>query len=48
MNILIVDDNKNNRMILRLLLEDYVEENEGVDFFLAEAEDGLIAVNKCI
>ena len=47
MNILIVDDNKNNRMILRLLLEDYVEENEGVEFFLDEAEDGLIAVNKC-
>lgn len=47
MNILIVDDNKNNRMILRLLLEDYMDENEGVYFSLDEAEDGLIAVNKC-
>jgi two-component system chemotaxis response regulator CheY len=47
MNILIVDDNKNNRMILRLLLEDYMEENKGVEFDLDEAEDGLQAVEKC-
>ncbi len=47
MNILIVDDNKNNRMILRLLLEDYMDENEGVEFSLDEAEDGVIAVDKC-
>ncbi len=47
MNILIVDDNKNNRMILRLLLEDYMDENEGVELSLDEAEDGLVAVNKC-
>ncbi len=47
MNILIVDDNKNNRMILRLLLEDYMDENDGVEFFLDEAEDGQIAVDKC-
>ncbi len=47
MNILIVDDNKNNRMILRLLLEDYMDENDGVDFAIDEAEDGQVAVNKC-
>jgi len=47
MNLLIVDDNKNNRMILRLLLEDYMEENEGVSFSMDEAVDGLEAVKKC-
>jgi len=47
MNILIVDDNKNNRMILKLLLEDYMDENDNVKFFLDEAEDGKIAVDKC-
>ncbi len=47
MNILIVDDNKNNRMILRLLLEDYMDENSGVEFTLDEAEDGSVAVEKC-
>ena len=47
MNLLIVDDNKNNRMILRLLLEDYMEENEGVDFTMDEAVDGLEAVRMC-
>ncbi len=47
MKILIVDDNKNNRMILRLLLEDYEEENENISMDIDEAEDGLIAVEKC-
>jgi len=47
MNLLIVDDNKNNRMILRLLLEDYMEENEGVSFTMDEAVDGLEAVRMC-
>lgn len=47
MNILIVDDNKNNRMILKLLLEDYMESHDGIDFFIDEAEDGQVAVNKC-
>ncbi|MFT5659865.1 MAG: CheY-like chemotaxis protein [Sulfurimonas sp.] len=47
MNILIVDDNKNNRMILKLLLEDYMEDNEGVVFIMTEAEDGQVAVDKC-
>lgn len=47
MNILIVDDNANNRMILRLLLEDYAEENDSVTFEIDEAADGLEAVEKC-
>ena len=46
MNILIVDDNKNNRMIIRLLLEDYMDDND-LEFSLDEAEDGSVAVNKC-
>lgn len=47
MNILIVDDNKNNRMILQLLLEDYAEENERVSFNIQEAVDGIQAVEMC-
>ena len=47
MNILIVDDNKNNRMILSLLLEDYMDENENVSFTIKEAGDGLEAVELC-
>ena len=47
MNVLIVDDNKNNRMILSLLLEDYMEENKEVSINIDEAEDGQIAVDKC-
>jgi CheY-like chemotaxis protein len=47
MNVLIVDDNKNNRMILSLLLEDYMDENEGVHFNIQEAADGLEAVELC-
>ena len=47
MNILIVDDNKNNRMILKLLLEDYVEDNNEEAFLTDEAEDGLAAVRMC-
>ena len=47
MNVLIVDDNKNNRMILSLLLEDYMDEHEGVSFSMDEAVDGLDAVRKC-
>ena len=45
MKILIVDDNKNNRMILRLLLEDYAEDNALKAFDISEASDGLIALN---
>lgn len=47
MNVLIVDDNKNNRMILSLLLEDYMDEHDGVSFDMDEAIDGLDAVSKC-
>jgi len=48
MNVLIVDDNKNNRMILELLLEDYVEDNELSEdtFIIDEAVDGLEAISK--
>lgn len=44
--VLIVDDNKNNRMILELLLEDYAEENSEVTLEVDEAEDGQVAVEK--
>lgn len=47
MNFLIVDDNKSNRMILRLLIEAYMEENENIDFKVDEAVDGLEAVKMC-
>ncbi|MDQ7066973.1 MAG: response regulator [Sulfurimonas sp.] len=47
MNLLIVDDNKNNRLMLRLLLEDYMEENSGVAFCMDEATDGLEALRMC-
>ncbi|MDP3119341.1 MAG: response regulator [Sulfuricurvum sp.] len=40
--ILIVDDNENNRMLLRALLEDYAEDN-GIDFNIHEAVNGLEA-----
>lgn len=42
--ILIVDDNTNNRMFLRLLCEEYAKGREGVEFELAEAENGKEAV----
>jgi len=47
MNVLIVDDNKNNRMILSLLLEDYMDEHDGVEFLMDEAVDGVEAVRMC-
>ncbi len=47
MNLLVVDDNKNNRMILSLLLEDYMDEKGGVTFAIDEAVDGVEAVSKC-
>jgi two-component system chemotaxis response regulator CheY len=40
--ILIVDDNENNRMLLRALLEDYAEDND-VDLNIREAVNGLEA-----
>ncbi|MFA6195668.1 MAG: response regulator [Sulfurimonas sp.] len=47
MDILIVDDNTNNRLILKLLLEDYAENHEGIEFHIQEASDGLEAVQMC-
>ncbi len=47
MNILIVDDNENNRLILKLLLEDYFQANDEADFHIKEAYDGLEAVQMC-
>ncbi|MCK9371838.1 MAG: response regulator [Sulfuricurvum sp.] len=41
--ILIVDDNQNNRMLLRALLEDYEEENT-IPLFIDEAVNGVEAV----
>jgi two-component system chemotaxis response regulator CheY len=40
--ILIVDDNENNRMLLRAFLEDYAEDNS-VEFSIREAVNGLEA-----
>lgn len=47
MNILIVDDNTNNRLILKFLLEDYAQCHEGIEFDIHEASDGLEAVQMC-
>ncbi len=47
MNILVVDDNTNNRMILKLFLEDYAEENGNTSLNIEEASDGIEAVQKC-
>ncbi len=44
MNILIVDDNKNNRMIINLLLEDYSDDND-VAFNIDEVVNGQEAVD---
>ena len=46
MNVLIVDDNSNNRMVLRLLLEDYAEDKKEISLSVSECENGSIAVNK--
>jgi CheY-like chemotaxis protein len=45
MKILIVDDNANNRMVLRLLIEEFTEPNT-LTVEMQEAENGLIAVQK--
>ncbi len=44
MKLLVVDDNANNRMVLRLLIEEYTQKFD-IDFEIDEAENGLIAVN---
>ncbi len=46
MNILIVDDNSNNRMMIKLVLEDY-QENENISFDIKEATDGQEAIDIC-
>lgn len=46
MNVLIVDDNANNRLILRLMLDDYEEQND-IMFDISEAEDGQEAIDLC-
>ncbi len=46
-NILIVDDNQNNRMILGLLIEDYLEENPDISLQFKEAKNGKEAVDMC-
>jgi len=44
-NILIVDDNKNNRLTLQFILEDWEEENPKNKLEISFAEDGVEAVN---
>jgi len=46
MNILIVDDNSNNRMMIKLVLEDY-QENKNISFDIEEATDGQEAIDIC-
>ncbi len=46
MKVLIVDDNRTNRMIMGALLDEYQAVNAMVHFDMDEAEDGLIAVQK--
>lgn len=45
--ILIVDDNKNNRMTLQFLLEDFEDENPDHALALFQAENGQEAVHMC-
>ncbi len=46
MNILIVDDNSNNRMMIKLVLEDY-QEDKDISFDIKEAVDGQEAIDMC-
>jgi two-component system chemotaxis response regulator CheY len=45
--ILIVDDNKNNRLTLQFILEDFEEDQEDVSLELFYAQDGIEAVQMC-
>ena len=45
--ILVVDDNKNNRLTLQFILEDWEEENPNTKLELFFAEDGKKAVSMC-
>lgn len=45
--ILIVDDNENNRILLRAALEEYVPEEGSVSFDIDEAANGAEAVDMC-
>ena len=47
MKVLIVDDNKNNRIVVSLLLEYFIDDLDGIDFEIDEAADGLEAVRQC-
>lgn len=42
--VLIVDDNENNRMLLRAVLEDYAEEDKETELIISEAVNGAEAV----
>lgn len=44
--ILIVDDNLNNRILLRAVLEEFAEENETVECVIDEATNGIEAVQQ--
>ena len=47
MDILVVDDNAHNRLIIRLLLEDFANDNGLSPFLIDEADDGEKAYNLC-
>lgn len=42
--ILIVDDNDNNRLLLRALVEDFIQQNNRTEAQISEAENGIEAV----
>lgn len=44
LKILIVDDNDNNRLLIRALLEDFIQKNNHISAKISEAENGVDAV----
>lgn len=46
MKILVVDDDQTNRMVLTLLLTEYMNSNSGISFEVDEAQNGLEAVEQ--